>query len=73
MIRLEIKVIPKSSKEEIVESDGKFKAYVKAAPAKGKANKAVIDLVAEKYNVPKCNVRIVLGVTNRNKIVEVLK
>ncbi len=73
IIRLEVKVITKSSKEELVEEDGKLKAYVRVAPTKGKANKAVIDLVAEKYNIPKSHVRIILGLTNRNKVVEVMK
>jgi uncharacterized protein (TIGR00251 family) len=72
LVKLEVKVFPKSSREELVELDGTFKAYVRAAPEKGKANKAVIELVAKKYKVPKSYVRIILGLTSRNKIVEVL-
>ncbi len=71
LMRIEIKVIPKSSRAEIVEQDGVLKVYVKAAPDKGKANKAVIDLISKKYGVSKSSVSIVLGETSRKKIVEV--
>ena len=70
-MRIELKVIPKSSRQEIVEQDGVLKVYVKAAPDKGKANKSVIDLISKKYGVSKSSVSIVLGETSRKKIVEV--
>lgn len=70
-MRIELKVFPKSSREEIVEVGGIIKAYIKEAPDKGKANKALIKLIAEKYNVKKKDVVIVLGKTQRHKIVEV--
>jgi uncharacterized protein (TIGR00251 family) len=71
-MRLEIKVHPKASREELVEKDGVLRAYVSAAPEKGKANKSVIELVAERYKVPKSRVRIVSGEKSRNKILEVI-
>jgi hypothetical protein len=70
-MRISIKVMPKSSREEIVEENGAIKVYVKAAPDKGKANKAVIELIAEHYGVRKSDVAIVSGETARKKIVEV--
>ena len=70
-MRIEIKVFPKSSRNELVEKNGLFKAYITEAPEKGKANKAVMGLVAEKFNVSKNKVTIVRGMKNRNKIVEV--
>ncbi len=72
-MKIEIKVFPKSSKEQFIERDGIIKAYVKAAPDKGKANKALIALIAKKYGVKKSDVTIISGQTSRNKIVEVLK
>lgn len=70
-MKISIKVVPKASREEIIEKDGLIKVYVREAPDKGKANKAVIELVAQKYNVKKRDVMIVSGQTSRNKIVEV--
>jgi uncharacterized protein (TIGR00251 family) len=72
-MKLKIKVFPKSSREKIVEADGMIKAYVKAAPEKGKANKALIGLLAKKYGTKKSEIRILTGETGRNKVVEVLK
>jgi uncharacterized protein (TIGR00251 family) len=72
-MKLKVKVFPKSSREELVEKDGVIKAYVKAAPDKGKANKALVGLIAKKYGVKKSEVRILVGETSREKIVEVLK
>ena len=69
---LEIKVVPRSSRVELVEKEGVLKAYVNEAPDKGKANKAVIALIAKEYKVPKSNVKIVSGLTSRNKRVEVV-
>jgi len=41
---------------------------VKAPPTKGKANKAVINLLSHHFNA---NVRIVAGATSRKKVVEI--
>ncbi len=68
---VEIKVYPKSSEEKLVEVDGIYKVYVKSAPDKGKANAAVIKILAGKYNVRKSCIRIIKGKTNRNKVLEV--
>ena len=70
-MKIEVKVFPKSSREELVRKDGILKAYVKAAPDKGKANAAVIELVAGEYGVKKGNVRIISGETSRKKVVEI--
>jgi uncharacterized protein (TIGR00251 family) len=72
-MKLKVKVFPKSSREELVETGGVIKAYVKAAPEKGKANKALIGLVAKEYGVKKSRVVILTGETGRNKVLEVLK
>ncbi len=71
-MKLQVKVFPKASRQELIEKDGVLKAYVTAAPDKGKANKALIKLIAERYKVAKSRVVIVTGETSRNKIVEVL-
>ncbi len=70
-MKIEVKVVPKSSREELVEKDGVLKAYVKAAPEKGKANKALIALIAKEYKVRKSDVRVIAGQKGRNKIVEI--
>ncbi|MGB2630209.1 MAG: DUF167 domain-containing protein [Candidatus Omnitrophota bacterium] len=73
IVKLRIKVFPKSSRNELVEKDGILKAYVKAAPDKGKANKALIELIAKEYKVSKSQVRLIKGDTSRNKVIEVIE
>ncbi|MBU1083569.1 MAG: DUF167 domain-containing protein, partial [Candidatus Omnitrophica bacterium] len=52
--------------------EGKTRVYVNAAPDKGKANKAVIALLAEEYGVRKKDVIIVKGKTSRKKLIEIV-
>ncbi len=70
-MKIEVKVFPGANRNELVEKEGKIKVYVNPSPDKGKANFRVIELVAEKYGVKKRDVKIVRGLTSRNKILEV--
>ncbi|MBF0493593.1 MAG: DUF167 domain-containing protein [Candidatus Omnitrophica bacterium] len=71
-MKLTVKVIPRSSRSELVPDKENLKAYLHSAPDKGKANKELVELVACRYNVPKSRVVILSGETSRNKILEVL-
>lgn len=62
-----IKVIPNSPVDEVIE-DEPLIVRVKAPPSKGKANKAVINLLSQHFNA---NVRIVAGATSRKKVVAI--
>lgn len=48
-----------------------YKIWVNAPPEDGKANKAVIELLADYLEISKSKINIVGGLTNRNKIVEI--
>jgi len=72
-MRIEVKAFPKSSREELVKDGNIIKAYVKAPPDKGKANKAIVALIAREYGVKKSAVTIVKGETARVKVLEVDK
>lgn len=50
-----------------------IKAWVTAAPEKNKANQALIELLAEKLDIPKSHVSIIRGSKTRIKQVEILK
>lgn len=60
---ISVKVIPKSSRTELVGTlpDGTWKIKVAAAPEKGKANRALCAFLAEHLGVPQSRVRIVSG------------
>jgi len=68
---IEIKVIPKASRNLVKEETGRLKVYLTAAPEKNKANKALIDILASYYNVKKSRIRIVKGEHSQNKLAEI--
>ena len=71
MRTIKIKVVPNAKKNKILtECDG-LKVYVTAQPTGGRANKAVIELLAEFFDVRKGSVRIIKGEKSREKIVEI--
>lgn len=71
MIRIKVKVIPKASMDRVIDSGEVIKVKCKAIPEKGKANDAVIALLAKHYKVSKSHVSIIRGKTSLNKIVEI--
>jgi uncharacterized protein (TIGR00251 family) len=72
---LAVRVTPKASRDEITglhaATDGAMSLAVKvtAPPDKGKANKAVIEVLAKASRLPKTAFTIVSGETDRNKTV----
>jgi len=71
-VRFAVRVQPKASSCRIVgEHAGSLKVAVTAAPEAGKANEAVIKVLAQALGVSKSCVRIVSGHASRNKIVHI--
>jgi uncharacterized protein len=70
--RLRLRVIPGSPRACVVGRHGEaWKLRVTAPPERGKANKAVLDLLAEALAVEPAELRLVAGHSGRNKTVEV--
>jgi uncharacterized protein (TIGR00251 family) len=72
-VDIRVKVIPKSSKTELTGflPDGTWKIKVATAPEKGKANRALIEFLAEHLNVAKSRIRITSGETSQLKRIHV--
>jgi uncharacterized protein (TIGR00251 family) len=72
-VEFRVKVVPKSSRTELVGylPDGTWKVKVAAAPEKGKANRALCEFLAEKLGVAKSKVHIVAGETSQLKRIRV--
>jgi uncharacterized protein (TIGR00251 family) len=70
-MKIQVKVKPSSKTEEVNQEGDSFIIKVKEPPREGKANQAVIKLLAEHFGVPKSQVRILSGYGSRNKVVEV--
>lgn len=69
-MELEIKVQPRAKRNAIeVSGDGNVTVRVTAAPDNGKANDAVISLLAKRLHLPKGGVEIVRGHRSRKKLV----
>lgn len=71
-MKIKVKVFTRSAKEEVVQQLDGYTVRVKAAPQDGKANEAVIRLLARHFGVARSAVRIASGLTVRNKIVEIM-
>lgn len=63
------------AKIEKVEKVGEnnFVVSVKEPPIKGRANQAIIKVLAEYFNVPLSDIKIVSGHTSRQKVIKVDK
>jgi uncharacterized protein (TIGR00251 family) len=70
--RLQLRVSPRASGARIVGRHGTaWKVRVAPAPERGKANDAVLALVADALRVPQASVELVGGATSRDKVVAI--
>ena len=68
-ILLHVRITPKSGDNKIIGlHDGMLKVLVTAVPEKGKANAALVKLIAKTLGIAKTSIHIVSGATARNKI-----
>jgi uncharacterized protein (TIGR00251 family) len=70
---IQVKVKPNSRTEEVSQESDSFTVKVKEPPREGKANQAVIRLLAQHFGVPKSQVRILSGSKSKSKVVEVVE
>ena len=75
--RIRVRLQPRASKNAVTgwkqdpaSGDRVLQARVTAPPVDGKANKALIQLLAREFKVPRSKVRILQGETSRDKLVE---
>lgn len=72
--KIQIKLSPKASRNAIngweMDAEGQrlLKVSVTAVPEKGKANKALIALLSKSWRIPKNNIEIIRGETDRLKL-----
>ncbi|MBN4066261.1 DUF167 domain-containing protein [Ahrensia sp. AH-315-G08] len=72
---IKIRVTPKASSNRVVKGSEQeaadYKIYVTTVPEDGKANKAVLKLLAKELGVAKSSLIILKGETNRDKLIQV--
>ena len=64
---LEAKSGPSEQKENFL------KIHLKAAPEKGKANRELINFLANHFKVAKSQIEILKGLTSKNKMIRLIK
>ncbi len=71
-MRIFVKVKPNAKIEKVERIDEvHLIVSVKAPPVEGKANDAVLRLLADYFKVPRGNVKIISGLSSKNKVVEI--
>ena len=68
---INVKVQPRAKRNEVKVEGGRLRVRVTAPPEGGKANEAVVALLAKNLGVPKGSVAIVRGHRSRDKVVDV--
>ena len=72
MARVAITVSPGAARTELVGRHGDgWRARIAAQPERGRANRALVGLVAELAGVPRDRVAVVAGAGSRRKVLEV--
>jgi len=70
-MRINVRVIPRSSKNSIEWEEGTLKVRLTAPPVDGAANEALFTLLAQRLGLPKRDIHIIQGAAGRHKIVEI--
>jgi uncharacterized protein len=70
-IIIEVKVGPRSSKNEIVGVEGPVvKIKLTAPPVDGAANEMLVEMLAKKFKIKKSDVEIIKGGNSRHKLIK---
>lgn len=71
-LRIEVKVQPRSSRNQITgEQDGVLKVKLTAPPVEGEANQALVNFFSRLLKIPRKNIVLIRGETARNKLIEI--
>lgn len=68
---IRVRVIPKAGKNSVERFGDGLKVRLAAPPAGGKANAALVKLLAEHFNLKKSRVTIMAGQKSRDKLVRI--
>ena len=71
-MKIQVKVKPNSKTEEVSQENDNFIVKIKEPPKEGRANRAVIKLLAAHFGVSQSQVKILSGFRSKNKIIEVV-
>lgn len=68
----EVKAMPSSGRTKwLLDKNGQLKCYLKNPPEKGKANKELVEFIADSLSCAKHAVEIIKGSTRRKKTIKI--
>ncbi|UCG34918.1 MAG: DUF167 domain-containing protein [Candidatus Omnitrophota bacterium] len=70
-MRLRVRVVPRAKKQRIEKEKDGLKVYLTEPATEQKANKKLIEILADHFHTKKYNITIVKGKKQRDKIVEI--
>lgn len=62
-----LKIVPNSSKNDIIRENDGLKIKITAQPIENKANKALVEFLSKKLKIAKSNITIIKGGTSKEK------
>lgn len=66
-----LKIVPNSSRNEIVKEEDYIKIKITAPPVENKANKVLVEFLAKKLGIAKSKIKIVRGETSKLKTLSI--
>ncbi len=66
-----VRVIPHAKQNKVVTDGDVLRVYTTVAPENGRANMAVVELLADYFGVAKSKITVLRGQTSRTKIIAV--
>jgi len=72
-VKIKVRVTPNSKTSEVITEGDMFLVRVKEPAKEGRANRAVIKLLADYFGVSQRQIAISIGFASRNKVVEISK
>lgn len=68
---INVRVQPNAKQNKVIEENGRLKVFLTVPPVDGKANKALIELLAEHFKTKRSQIKIIRGEKGRDKVIEV--
>ncbi len=69
-MRIGVRVVARAKRNDVRREGAGYKVYLTQAPVDGKANKALLDLLAGYLGTKKSQLSIVSGLKSRDKVIE---
>lgn len=70
-MNIEIRVITNAHKREIIKEGDYYKVRITSQPVEGKANKELIEYLAEVFGVKKSDIKIIKGEKSKKKTISI--